>query len=221
MNGRLRVRIGSVAGLRSQIWTVVTAGDRGCGVSVGPEHDPCPTSRVRSQCGWTIYLPDDTGAHYELEDRPAAPELGRFLGSPAPGWHVGVVLLIPAVALAARPGGTGTGVVALPTPPPGRCSVVTVLLGDPHCAALGDAAARAPGPFADTGSLLAACGQVQVWRGQTILAPELSRHIIRTRQRLAEIAPAEPRRLPAYSRFHADSGIDGCGVDVVIDLGSV
>ncbi len=212
----LRLAIGSEARLRSQVWTVTTAGACDGGVSLGPEHDPCPTSRVRLRDAWTAYVPTDTGVHYGLEDLPTAPKLDQFLRPPAPGWRVGVILFVPAVALSARPGGTSAGITLLPTPPAGRSVVIPVLLGDPDRAALGDVPARPASSCSTTDSLLAQIGLVQVWRGQTVLAPAMSRHIIRTRQRLVEIAPAEPRQLPASSRFHTTGD-----VEVIVDLGLI
>lgn len=214
----LRFRIGSTSGLRSQIWSI--AADevvdpvlgRCATVSIDPEPGSCPTAHIGTCGSWAVRVPDDTAAVHELADPAAAPELGRLLDAPAPGWQVGAVLLVPTVALSCRPDGTGDGVTLVPAPEQGLCTRITVLLGKPHRSRT----TAADDPAVRTGRLLASDGSVQVWRGQTALAPEMSRYIVWSRQRLVEVAPVEPRTLPAFSRFRGRNGID-----VIIDLGLV
>lgn len=206
----LRVCVGSPAGLWSRMWSVTAAG---AGprrrVEIRPGPGPWVVTHTTRRDGWQVRVPGDTAEQHGLSGLPQAPVLAQEVAAVAPGWHVGLVLLIPRIALT-RPGPPGTAGTTLPAPERGRCAQVTVMLGEP------DAAPLALGPAQDAGAALTEDGaRVQLLAGQATLVPELARHLVRTRQHLAECALPEPRR-PAFVRLRTVAGLD-----VVADLGAV
>ncbi len=204
----LRLVVGSAAGLRSQVWTIAHTRGHNRELIVGPEDCSWATSHPSVRAGWTVRVPADTAEEHSLADLPAAPDLPQQLDPPAPGWEIGLILLIPRVALA--PVGPRNGVTVVPAPEHGRSAQITVLLAQPHAAEHGISDSPA------AGSLLTDTDGLQIWKGQTALPPDLAYHLILVRQHLIEIAPPEPRELAAFSRLDTTSG-----VMVLVDLGLV
>lgn len=206
----LRLGVGSPAGLHSAVWTVTLARDTDQTISIAPER-ACPAiSHTSCHGGWQVRVPVDTAEEHRLLGLSPAPELGQQLGPPAAGWHVGLILLIPTFVLTPTAHPIGAAVTRLPAPEPGRCTQITVLLGESNTA---DLDVTAP---LEAGSLVAQRAGLQLWKGQTALPPDMTRHLMRTRQQLVDIASPRPRQLPAFTCFRTAGG-----VDVVADVGPI
>ncbi|MBW0101344.1 hypothetical protein [Pseudonocardia sp. KRD291] len=210
----LQVAVCSRAGLRSGVWSVVPVRDTERAVAVGPERGAATAtaSAPRPRCaGWEVRIPPDTAAQRGLDPARCGPAACRPVLAPASGWTVGLVLLVPLFALTLTAPPTRSRARVLHEPAPGRCVQVMVALGEP------DAEPLVLPPALDAGSLTGRDGtRIQLWSGQTTLAPELTRHLVRLRRELAATAPAEPGRTAAFARLGGDAG-----VDVVADLGTL
>ncbi len=188
----LDVVVGGRGGPRSRVWTVTAPRSGAADVVVSREtangEVPGPTRTVQ-RAGRRLVLPESPpGA-------AADPALGAAAGSPAPGWHVGAVLVVPLPALCTdgfEPVPDGTRRVA--GPPPGHHVQIVLLLGDAWCEPLDLPAAQNAGAL-----LLPGGDRVQLW----------SHHV-----------PSGPS--PAGRRRTATTTLPGAvgGVPVVLDPGS-
>lgn len=147
----LSVVVGGREGPRSRLWTVTAPRTGALDVVVTGE-DPAPP-RTEVRAGRWIELPATRSGGVP------APALGAAVQSPAPGWHVGAVLVVQLRALCApahTPVPDGTRRVV--APPPGHHVQIVLLLGDDGCAPLDLPREQ------DGGSLLLPGGQrVQLW----------------------------------------------------------
>lgn len=125
----LGVVVGGREGPRSGLWTVAAPRSGGMDVVMSGEQ-PAP-SRTELRAGRWLDLPA------ARPDGTPGPALGAAVQSPAPGWHVGAVLVVPLPALCApayTPVPDGTRRVV--APPPGHHVQIVLLLGDAGCAPL-------------------------------------------------------------------------------------
>lgn len=147
----LDVVVGGREGPRSRLWTVSVPRSGPMDVVVtGEDRGP---SRTELRAGRWLELP---------AARPGAgpgPALGAAVQSPAPGWHVGAVLVVPLPALCAPAHGrVPDGTRRVVAPPPGHHVQIVLLLGDAGCAELDLPRVQ------DAGALLLPDGQrVQLW----------------------------------------------------------
>ena len=147
----LDVVVGGRDGPRSRLWTV--SAPRTGPVDVVLTSDRPGPTRTELRAGRCLELPA------ACPGGVPGPALGAAVQSPAPGWHVGAVLVVPpsalcALAYARVPDGTRR-VVA---PPPGLHVQIVLLLGDEGCAPLCLPRVQ------DAGALLLPDGQrVQLW----------------------------------------------------------
>lgn len=208
----LQVAVCSRAGLRSGVWSVAPVHDAERAIEIGPERGAGAPEMRTHHGSWEVRVPPDTAQLHGLEDPVhRGPEVVAPVHAPAPGWTVALVLLIPVFALTSAAPPARSRARVLPEPALGRCTQLMVTLGEP------DAEPLVLPPALDAGSLTGHDGtRIQLWGGQTMLEPELTRHLVRLRGRLAATVSPGPGRTAVFARFRA-----GTGVGVLADLGTI